>query len=570
MKFSEKLNYYIALVHCSSKELAQASRLSESIISRYRKGNRLPSLENLKKLGYGLSQLSLGKYTKEEIIQDFLQTLNKNEVDFQMVQENLNCLIHSLKIHAGEMAKYLNFDASYLSKIRKGERIPSNKTEFIHLVALFILKKDETNDLKKELSILMNCLPEEIGVEQLERWLRTDHRDQENSIALFLKKLDEFDLENYIRVIHFDTLKVPTIPFYRPKEKNYYSLEEMKNGELDFFKATVLSKSKEDIFMCSDMDMEDMALDNDFAKKWMFAVAASLKKGLHLNIIHQVNRPFNEMMLGLESWIPIYMTGQITPYYLPSSQDSTYQHLNYTSGTVALVGESIRGYHKRGKYFLATNRKDVEYYQEKSQLLLKKAKPLMNIYTQEQEKQYQIFLLQEETRQGKRLRTLNSLPIFTIPQELILKILKRNGLDTTTIQKIVEKVQQEKERNQKILMKNVICDQIELFSSQSFSKDRPFLALEFMFYSQKIYYTWEEYNEHLQSTLNFAKQEKNYRVEFLQGQTFKNISISSLEDSYVVLSKAENPVIHFVIQYPKLCDAILNFRPLVQDIKKQV
>lgn len=570
MKFSEKLNHYIALVHCSSKELAQASRLSESIISRYRKGNRLPSLENLKKLGYGLSQLSLEKYTKEEIIQDFLETLNKNEVDFQMVQENLNCLIHSLKIHAGEMAKYLNFDASYLSKIRKGERIPSNKTEFIHLVALFILKKDETNDLKKELSILMNCLPEEIGVEQLEKWLRTDHRDQENSIALFLKKLDEFDLENYIRVIHFDTLKVPTIPFYRPKEKNYYGLEEMKNGELDFFKATVLSKSKEDIFMCSDMDMEDMALDNDFAKKWMFAVAASLKKGLHLNIIHQINRPFNEMMLGLESWIPIYMTGQITPYYLPSSQDSTYQHLNYTSGTVALVGESIRGYHKRGKYFLATNRKDVEYYQEKSQLLLKKAKPLMNIYTQEQEKQYQIFLLQEETRQGKRLRTLNSLPIFTIPQELILKILKRNGLDTTTIQKIVEKVQQEKERNQKILMKNVICDQIELFSSQSFSKGRPFLALEFMFYSKKIYYTWEEYNEHLQSTLNFAKQEKNYRVEFLQGQTFKNISISSLEDSYVVLSKAENPVIHFVIQHPKLRDAILNFRPLVQDIKKQV
>ena len=74
----------------------------------------------------------------------------------------------------------------------------------------------------------------------------------------------------------------------------------------------------------------------------------------------------------------------------------------------------------------------------------------------------------------------------------------------------------------------------------------------------------------MQSTLNFAKQEKNYRVEFLRGQTFKNISISSLEDSYVVLSKAENPVIHFVIQHPKLRDAILNFRPLVQDIKKQV
>lgn len=40
----------------------------------------------------------------------------------------------------------------------------------------------------------------------------------------------------------------------------------MKNGELNFFKATVLSKSKEDIFMCSDMPMEDMAEDTEFGK----------------------------------------------------------------------------------------------------------------------------------------------------------------------------------------------------------------------------------------------------------------------------------------------------------------
>ncbi|UKI27869.1 MAG: hypothetical protein L6V91_04800 [Bacilli bacterium] len=41
----------------------------------------------------------------------------------------------------------------------------------------------------------------------------------------------------------------------------------MKQGELNFFKGTVLSKSKEDIFMCSDMPMEDMAKDIDFSKK---------------------------------------------------------------------------------------------------------------------------------------------------------------------------------------------------------------------------------------------------------------------------------------------------------------
>lgn len=42
----------------------------------------------------------------------------------------------------------------------------------------------------------------------------------------------------------------------------------------------------------------------------MLGLALLLKKGLHLNIIHSLNRPFQEMMLGLESHIPLYMTGR--------------------------------------------------------------------------------------------------------------------------------------------------------------------------------------------------------------------------------------------------------------------
>ena len=37
------------------------------------------------------------------------------------------------------------------------------------------------------------------------------------------------------------------------------------------------------------------------------------EKGLHLNQIHDLNRSFEDMMPGLESWIPMYMTGQGLP-----------------------------------------------------------------------------------------------------------------------------------------------------------------------------------------------------------------------------------------------------------------
>jgi len=60
----------------------------------------------------------------------------------------------------------------------------------------------------------------------------------------------------------------------------------MKEDEIDFLKATILSKSKEDIFMCSDMPMEDMAKNIVFGKKWMFSIAMCLKTEKWDSYIH--------------------------------------------------------------------------------------------------------------------------------------------------------------------------------------------------------------------------------------------------------------------------------------------
>ena len=42
MTFQEQLNLYIEELSCSGRELAQNSGISETILSRYRKGERIP------------------------------------------------------------------------------------------------------------------------------------------------------------------------------------------------------------------------------------------------------------------------------------------------------------------------------------------------------------------------------------------------------------------------------------------------------------------------------------------------------------------------------------------------
>ena len=564
MKFNDILNKYINLIECSSKDIATYSDLSESIISRYKSGNRIPNNENLKKISKALSILSEKKYNAEDIFNEFNKYINDTEVDFEIIRCNLNKLIICLDINASKLAKYLNFDASYLSRIRNGNRIPSNKQEFVDGLTNYIVKKYNDENHKKELSILFNCSSSEINEKKIKNWIIYNKTTNDNEISKFLKNLDNFNLNDYIKVIKFDKLKVPYIPFYKPKTKSYYGIEEMKKGELDFFKGTVLSKSMENLFMCSDMPMEDMANDTLFGKHWMFAIAMCLKKGLHLNIIHNLDRPFNEMMLGLESWIPIYMTGQITPYYFKNNKTNIYNHFNYVSGSVALTGECINGFHNKGKYYLTTNVKEVQYYKEKANLLLKKANSLMNIYREEQMEEYKLFLLNDSKINGDRKRIFSSLPLFTINNELLIKILKRNNIPDNEIKNILLFKKEEEKNIKLIISNNEINDIIYTLNKEDFQKDIC-ISLENLFYVKKIKYNYEEYLEHLKDTIEFAKKEKNYNVTINDCKIFNNINITILKNNYVILSKNSDPIIHFVIKHPKLVEAIENFNPAVKE-----
>ena len=78
MSFCEKLNHYIEMISCSGREIAEHAKLSPTVISRYRKGERLPLADSihLQKLAEGLASLAKEKGLEElnqEVIYESLR-----------------------------------------------------------------------------------------------------------------------------------------------------------------------------------------------------------------------------------------------------------------------------------------------------------------------------------------------------------------------------------------------------------------------------------------------------------------------------------------------------------------
>ena len=578
MKFSEKLNEYITQLSCTAKDICTLSGISAASFSRYRNGERVPELgtKHFESLCSALSQIAAEKevpgITADMVKEAFVDCDDFISTDKELLRKNFNTLLSALNVNLTQLCQYTNYDASAIFRIRNGSRRPGDADQFASAVASFVAREMQTPPEIVAVAELIGCEANQIHdlsvrYAKIKNWLLEQPVQEagNDSVSKFLSELDEFNLNEYIKVIKFDELKVPSVPFQIPSSKTYFGIKEMMESELDFLKATVLSKSMAPVTMYSDMPMAEMANDPEFPKKWMFGMAMMLKKGLHLNHIHNIDRSFDEMMLGLESWIPMYMTGQISPYYFKNASNNIFLHFLKVSGAAALSGEAIAGYHADGKYYLTKSKREVEYYQKRANEMLSNAYPLMDIYRSERENELNTFLISDVKRPGNRRSIRSTLPLYTLSEALLSCILTRNGINAEQQEKIKKYAAAQRERVLTILEKETVEDEVPIFSAQDIASDPPVLDLSGVFCETDILYSEEEYTAHLDEIRAFAEQNPNYSFKQALAQTFRNLQILVHEGQWVMVSKGKAPAIHFVIRHPKLRSAIENFIPPITE-----
>ena len=578
MKFTERLNEYIEQLSCTARELCNLSGISAASFSRYRNGERIPEFGTapFERLCSAIAQIAAQKkipdITVDSVKESFAACEDFVSADKELLRQNFNTLLAALNVNLTQLCQYTNYDASAIFRIRNGTRKPGDAGQFASAVASFVARKMQTPPEIAAVAELVGCDADKIydlsaRYSKIKSWLLEQPVQEAgvDSVSKFLRRLDEFDLNEYIKVIKFDELKVPSVPLQIPSSRTYFGIEEMMESELDFLKATVLSRSMAPVTMYSDMPMKEMAKDPEFPKKWMFGMAMMLKKGLQLNQIHNLDRSFDEMMLGLESWIPMYMTGQISPYYFKNAQNNVFLHLLKVSGTAALSGEAIAGYHADGKYYLTKSKREVEYYQRQAHEMLKNAHPLMDIYRSERENELNAFLHADTGKPGNRRSILSTLPLYTISEELLDRILTRHGIDDAQKDCIKKHAAVQRQRVMAILASETVEDEIPAFTLEDFKENPPVLELSGVFCENDIPYSEEEYRAHLSETKAFAKRNPNYTLKLESAHAFRNLQILIHEGEWAMVSKGKAPAIHFVIHHPKLRSAIESFIPPVMD-----
>ena len=573
MLFKDQLNIYMKELNCTAKQISEISELSAASLSRYRNGERIPetksnTLNSIAKALAHLSSTTPAPLKEQDILNAFYACSDINTSDNESFRNKLNTLIDTLDLSINELCKSTGYESSAFFRIRRGTRNPSDPIRLGQDVSSYITRECTDNERIEKLNILISGYKDADMSERFEclfHWLMETDAKPVNDMESFLKKLDDFDLNDFITSIHYDDIKVPTAPFQIPSSKYYYGLQEMMKAEIDFLKATVLNRSQQDVIIYSDIPMEEMSKDPQFPKKWIFGMAVMLKKGLHLNMIHNIDRPMHEMMLGLEGWIPMYMTGQVTPYYLKDTQNQIFHHLLKVSGSAALNGDAIKNHHLEGRYHLTNNKEEVRYYRKKAEYLLEHAKPLMEIFRLADADEFRKVTDSSFMETGKRRNILSAPSLFTMDHEYLERMLNDNNVEETVKNKVLFHHLYLQKNMEHVVENNEIAEELPYISDEEFESNPPSLCISDLYPGKDIHYTKQQYQDHLAMCKEYEKTHANYHISLSRRAVFRNLQIFIVTGKYVIISKNNSPVIHFVIRHPRLCSAIENFIPPMID-----
>lgn len=570
MVFQEQLLTFIADIDISHQELADASGLGNSTISRYCSGERAPkqNSKQVRQLAHGLAMLAVDKgisLSEEEILSALNATVDDGlTVSYNVFLANLKSLLRALGVKRNELARALNYDASHVSKLLSGARTPGNLKTFTNDVASYLARRFIGS---KELALIAKLTGTD--TERLDTtaalrdnlivWLGSNARPmQDDSIPHFLAQMDAFDLNDYMKAMHFDEIRLPPAMPRLPTRKEYTGIQKMMESELDFMKTTVLSKTSDSCILYSDMPLEEMAANPEFPKRFLLGMALMLKKGLQLYIIHDINRPFSEMMLGLESYIPMYMTGQISPWYLQKSQSDVFSHLLKVSGVAALEGIAISGKQGEGKYVLYRSKEDVKHYRNRAEALLAKASPLMEIYRRENTEAYAAVLRDIKEKTDCKVICSN-LPVYFLPEgKLAVLLEKQPSAVAETIRRYDAKMREEVFDYLKRGRLHLVIPDL---SEEQYAVSPLSLALADLFMEEKLELSYSTYLAYREVLERVSSENSNLVVEYSASPAFHNINITIAGDSVVIVSKEKSPAIHFVIHHKKMIRAFQNFIP---------
>jgi hypothetical protein len=163
---------------------------------------------------------------------------------------------------------------------------------------------------------------------------------------------------------------------------------------------------------------------------------------------------------------------------------------------------------------------------------------------------------------GNAIYLLTELPLFTMPHDLLNKMLSREVSDKKVSKKILDRFSTIRDdfmrnaKNNKVTI--ILCRNEETNITERYVDFSPVLA------DLSVKYTEEEYDAHLNATTKLADKCENLSFKTLSTVPFNDIEIIAMKEVVSVI-RTNRPHAAFVFEHPELTNSVYDYLQMLSD-----
>lgn len=550
MTFAEKLNNYMTAYCCTPKKLVKLSGVSAATVSRYRAGTREPSADSkiFENIVSGLcraaNEAKIADVSASLIKEDLLSVLSDESYiyDIKSLRINLDMLIGKLHLNSKDIADYIGMDQSRFFRIRTAQSRPPEIYSFCSGIGKYIYKMLGDDAALDTLSDILGCNSSELMSEdavctRITSLLISDAYSPRSYAESFLRELDKFDTADYFTRI----------------DDTPYSFD--NDAEREFISRIENCNTNNSAIICTDL-YSGGSEDGKLLRSLEYIIALLVRKGIHIDLVLNADNPMDEILPGLKALMPVFMSGNISAYYLKGRRDGIYRYRLISLDNAAMTCEAVTGHYDCAITRVASTTEDAKSYRQRAEQILNLASPLIEVIDSNETRKS--ILISGAKKQGKRICVLSTPPFYTMSDALLNRILARNGVTKDEAKQIKKYFHAERARIKSILSHSEFTVSYPEISRESYDEKPVFLSLSGLFYNREILCTYGEYSEHVRLMKEFEEKHDSFRCIAVKNSPFRNVQIFMHSGQWIMLSKNKTPTIHLFINHSKLCQAFEN------------
>lgn len=486
--------------------------------------------------------------------------------------EKFSALLDIYELSNVQIARALNVDSSLISLFRTGQRLPSERSSVsIALISGYLSQQKLSSHQKDAIQDLLDLDAEPSADELKEHigsWLSASQFSLQGAseVESFLETVDSFGSFATEGAVAPLEMIAPLAGDGNVPEV-FFGNKGLQDAAVRYLFHLTQQEAPQTLYHFSDQSTEWMLGDKQFAKLWASLMVHVLAAGHALTIIHTVNRSAAELFTALEGWIPLYMIGEINPYYFRSGATGRVRACHFLADGLALIsGYSAPGAEDAAWYRYDLDKRILASAKAQFDTLLDSCGKLMEIYRGHSDAERFAIHLNALWGQKGAMSILLSRPSFwTLPEHLLRMMLSKAEIDAEDSERVCALHAAQVKRLQRQLAADALEEICLVQTKEAFSESPLPVDIPPGLLDEQIIYTWEEYQAHLARVKELQSTSDTYTFSALDSSPFNNIKVYRKHGKETIVEKLSDPLAAFAFKNTHMCRGIDHFLSALQE-----